>query len=224
VGEVTEGGEKPRTASLFSSMEPATLTLEQALELLRIPRTVGTDPDAGEDIVAHNGKFGPYLKRGSDTRSLASEDQLLSVTLDEARALFAQPKQRRGRAAAAALRELGTDPVTNLPVVVKEGRFGPYVTDGTTNASLRKGDSVESIDMDRASELLAERRAAGPSKKKKAAKKTAPAKKKTAAKRAGTVKKAGATKKAATSAGAAENASVVQRATGTMKAAPTDPF
>ena len=184
LGEVTDGGEKPRTASLFSSMEPATLTLEQALELLRIPRTVGTDPDTGEEIVAHNGRFGPYLKRGSDTRSLTSEDQLLTVTLDEARALFAQPKQRRGRAAAPPLRELGADPVTNLPVVVKEGRFGPYVTDGTTNASLRKGDAVESIDIDRASELLAERRAAGPSKKKKAAKKSAPAKKKAAAKKA----------------------------------------
>jgi len=219
VGEVTDGGEKPRTASLFSSMEPATLTLEQALELLRIPRTVGTDPDTSEEVVAHNGRFGPYLKRGSDTRSLTSEDQLLTVTLDEARALFAQPKQRRGRAAAPPLRELGTDPVTNLPVVVKEGRFGPYVTDGTTNASLRKGDAVESIDMDRASALLAERRAAGPSKKKKAAKKSAPAKKKAVAKKAGTAKKAAAKK-----AGAAKNASVAQKATGAMKAAPTDPF
>ena len=226
VGEVTEGGEKPRTASLFSSMEPATLTLEQALELLRIPRTVGTDPETGEDIVAHNGRFGPYLKRGSDTRSLTSEEQLLSVTLDEAQALFAQPKQRRGRAAAAPLRELGTDPTTNLPVVVKEGRFGPYVTDGTTNASLRKGDAVESIEMERASELLAERRAAGPStRKKKAGKKSAPAKKKAApAKKKAAAKKAGASKKAATSAGAAKNAGVVQKATGAMKAAPTDPF
>ncbi len=218
VGEVVDGGEKPRTASLFSSMEPATLTLEQALELLRIPRTVGTDPDTGEEVVAHNGRFGPYLKRGSDTRSLTSEDQLLTVTLDEARALFAQPKQRRGRAAAPPLRELGTDPVTNLPVVVKEGRFGPYVTDGTTNASLRKGDAVESIEMDRASELLAERRAAGPSKKKKAAKKSAPAKKKAAPKKAATAKKAAAKK-----AGAARNAAVAKKATGAMKAAPTDP-
>ena len=214
VGELTEGGEKPRTASLFSSMEPATLTLEQALELLRIPRTVGTDPETGEDIVAHNGRFGPYLKRGSDTRSLASEDQLLTVTLDEGRALFAQPKQRRGRAAAPPLRELGTDPTTNLPVVVKEGRFGPYVTDGTTNASLRKGDVVESIGMDRASELLAERRAAGPSKKKKSAKKAAPAKKKAAAKKAGTAKKAGAVKKTPGT----------KKAPGVTKAAPTDPF
>ena len=197
MGEVVDGGEKPRTASLFSSMDPATLTFEQALELLRIPRTVGTDPDTGEEVVAHNGRFGPYLKRGSDTRSLGSEEQLLTVTLDEARALFAQPKQRRGRTAAAPLRELGTDPSTNLPVVVKEGRFGPYVTDGTTNASLRKGDTVEAIDMERASELLAERRAAGPStRKKKAAKKKAPAKKKAAAKKA-PAKKTAAAKKTA---------------------------
>ncbi|MBV8463035.1 MAG: type I DNA topoisomerase, partial [Acidimicrobiales bacterium] len=210
VGEVTDGGEKPRTASLFSSMEPATLTLEQALELLRIPRTVGTDPETGEDVVAHNGRFGPYLKRGSDTRSLTSEDQLLTVSLDEARALFAQPKQRRGRTTTPPLRELGTDPVTNLPVVLKEGRFGPYVTDGTTNASLRKGDDVESIDMDRASELLAERRAAGPSKK-RSAKKAAPAKKKATGKKT-TAKKATGKKAAAT------------KKTTAKKAAPTDPF
>ncbi len=194
VGELTEGGEKPRTASLFASMDPATLTFEQALELLLIPRVVGTDPETNEDVVAHNGRFGPYLKRGADTRSLSSEEQLLTVTLDEAKALFAQPKQRRGRAAAAPLRELGTDPTTNLPVVVKEGRFGPYVTDGTTNASLRKGDEVESIDMDRASELLADRRAAGPStRKKKSAAKKAPAKKKATAKKA-TAKKSAAKK------------------------------
>ena len=185
VGEVVEGGDKPRTASLFSSMEPATLTLEQALQLLQIPRVIGTDPETDEDVVAHNGRFGPYLKRGADTRSLGSEEQLLTVTLPEAQALFAQPKQRRGRASAAPLRELGTDPTTNLPVVVKDGRFGPYVTDGTTNASLRKGDAVESIDIGRAFELLGERRAAGPStRKKKAAGKKAPAKKKAAAKKA----------------------------------------
>jgi DNA topoisomerase-1 len=176
-------------------MDPATLTFEQALELLRIPRTVGTDPATGEEVVAHNGRFGPYLKRGSDTRSLGSEEQLLTVTVEEAQALFAQPKQRRGRAAAAPLRELGTDPSTNLPVVVKEGRFGPYVTDGTTNASLRKGDSVESIEIERASNLLAERRAAGPStRRKKAAAKKAPAKKKAAAKKAPAKKKAAAKK------------------------------
>jgi DNA topoisomerase I len=220
VGELTDGGEKPRTASLFASMDPATLTFEQALDLLRIPRTVGTDPETGEDVVAHNGRFGPYVKRGTDTRSLASEEQLLTVTLDEARALFAQPKQRRGRASAAPLRELGTDPATNLPVVVKDGRFGPYVTDGTTNASLRKGDAVETIDMDRATELLAERRAAGPStRKKKAAKKAAPAKKaakKSAKKTAKRASKATAAKKAAgTGAAAADPA---------MKALPAEPF
>ena len=125
VGEVVEGGDKPRTASLFSSMEPATLTLEQALQLLQIPRVVGADPETGEDVVAHNGRFGPYLKRGADTRSLGSEEQLLTVTLPEAQALFAQPKQRRGRASAAPLRELGTDPNTNLPVVVKDGPLRP---------------------------------------------------------------------------------------------------
>ena len=216
VGDLVEGGEKPRTASLFSSMDPSTLTLEQALELLRIPRTVGTDPDTGEEVVAHNGRFGPYLKRGSDTRSLTSEEQLLSVNLDEARALFAQPKQRRGRAAAAPLREVGTDPSTNLPIVVKEGRFGPYVTDGTTNASLRKGDSVESIDIERASELLAERRAAGPSTRKKAAKK-APAKK--AAKKAPAKKPA---KTAAPAKKAAKKAAPAKKAVAGVETAPTD--
>jgi DNA topoisomerase-1 len=226
VGELTEGGEKPRTASLFASMDPATLTFEQALELLLIPRVVGSDPETNEDVVAHNGRFGPYLKRGADTRSLTSEEQLLTVTLDEAKALFAQPKQRRGRAAAAPLRELGTDPTTNLPVVVKEGRFGPYVTDGTTNASLRKGDAVESIDMDRASELLAERRAAGPStRKKKSAGKKAPAKKKAAAKKA-TAKKSAAKKTTAKKVSATKRASSKAETdeSPNMKASLSEPF
>ena len=161
LGELVDGGPKPRTSSLFASMSPATLTFEQALELLRIPRVVGTDPATGEEIVAHNGKFGPYLKKGTDTRSLLTEDQLLTVTVDEALALFAQPKTR-GRNAKGPLREMGTDPDTGLPMVVKDGRFGPYVTDGTTNASLRRGDDVESLTVERAAELLAERRAAGP--------------------------------------------------------------
>jgi DNA topoisomerase-1 len=226
VGELTEGGEKPRTASLFASMDPATLTFEQALELLLIPRVVGSDPETNEDVVAHNGRFGPYLKRGADTRSLTSEEQLLTVTLDEAKALFAQPKQRRGRAAAAPLRELGTDPTTNLPVVLKEGRFGPYVTDGTTNASLRKGDAVESIDMDRASELLAERRAAGPStRKKKSAGKKAPAKKKAAAKKA-TAKKSAAKKTTAKKVSATKRASSNAETdeSPNMKASLSEPF
>jgi len=176
LGDVVDGQPKPHTASLFASLSPASLTLEQALQLLTIPREVGTDPDTGETVVAHNGKFGPYLKRGSDTRSLTSEEQLLTVTLDEAKALFAQPKTRRGRAAAGPLRELGPDPDTGLPVVLREGRFGPYVTDGTVNASLRKGDDAESLTIERASELLAERRATAPSSGRRGARK-APARK-----------------------------------------------
>jgi DNA topoisomerase I len=232
LGEAGEGAAagKPRTSSLFSTMDPATLTFEQALELLKIPRTVGADPQSGEDIVAHNGKFGPYLKRGSDTRSLTSEDQILSVTLPEAQAIFAQPKQRRGRTAAAPLRELGADPASELPVVVKEGRFGPYVTDGTTNASLRKGDDVESITIERASELLADRRAAGPSTRKKAgakkagakkaaggAKKAGAAKKTTGAKKAGGAKKAAGAKKATKKTAAATKAAA-------ERAVPLEPF
>jgi DNA topoisomerase-1 len=203
LGEVAGGGPKPRTSSLFATMSPETLTLAEALELLRIPRTVGADPSTGEEIVAANGRYGPYLTRGRETRSLSSEEQLLTVTVDEAVALFAQPKTRRGRTAAGPLRELGTDPATSLPVVVRDGRFGPYVTDGTTNASLRRGDEVESITIERASELLAERRAAGPSRRRAAgAKKTAkkaPAKK--AAKKAA-AKKAPAKKAAKKAAGA----------------------
>jgi len=195
LGSAADGAAKPKTSSLFASQSPATLTLDEALELLRIPRVVGTDAETGDEVVAHNGKFGPYLKRGKDTRSLTSEDQLLSVSLEEAQALFAQPKTRRGRGAAAApLRELGADPDTGLAVVLREGRFGPYVTDGTTNASLRKGDDIESVTIERAAELLADRRAAGPSTRRRAVKKATkkqPAKKKTAT----SVKKA--TKKAA---------------------------
>jgi DNA topoisomerase-1 len=227
LGDAGEGTGKPRTSSLFSTMDPATLSFDQALELLRIPRTVGKDPESGEDVVAHNGKFGPYLKRGTDTRSLASEDQILTVTLPEAQALFAQPKQRRGRTAAAPLRELGADPATQLPVVVKEGRFGPYVTDGTTNASLRKGDDVESITMDRAAELLAERRAAGPPTRKKAGAKKAGAKKagakkSTATKKAAGAKKAAGTRKAAKKATGAKAAATKSAAA--ERAEPLQPF
>jgi len=207
LGEVVDGQAKPRTASLFASMTPAALTFEQALELLSIPRTVGVDSDTGEEITAHNGRFGPYLKRGSDTRSLTEEEQILTIGLDEARAIFAQPKTRRGRTAAGPLRDLGTDPDSNLAIVVRDGRFGPYVTDGTVNASLRKGDNVESITIERASELLAERRAAGPKTRrakkapaKRAAAKKSPAKKspakKAPAKRAA-AKKAASSKMAA---------------------------
>ena len=189
---------KPRTGSLFKSMDVATVTLEQALQLLSLPRVVGADPESGDEITAQNGRYGPYLKKGTDSRSLGSEDAIFTTTLDEALAIYAQPKQRGRAAAAPPLRELGPDPVSGGPVVVKDGRFGPYVTDGTSNATLRKGDAVESITLERAAELLAEKRARGPVKRtarKTAAKKTT-AKKATATKTAtkATAKKATATK------------------------------
>ena len=160
VTEVLREGEegKPRTASLFSSMSLDTLTLDDAVRLLTLPRTLeGTN---GEEIVVANGRYGPFVKRGSETRSLASEDQLLTLTVEQAEELLAQPKQRRGRGAPKPpLKELGPDPQSGKPLVVKDGRFGPYVTDGETNASLRRGDTPESITLERAVELLAERRA-----------------------------------------------------------------
>ncbi|MFC7382174.1 type I DNA topoisomerase [Sphaerisporangium rhizosphaerae] len=161
---------KPRTGSLLKSMSLDTITLDDALKLLSLPRALGEID--GEEVTAQNGRFGPYIKKGTDSRSLASEDELFTVTIDQAKELFAQPKTRgRGRAAAAPpLRELGVDPVSKQPVVVKEGRFGPYVTDGETNASLRKDDSVEQITIERAAELLAERRARGPAPKRPRAK------------------------------------------------------
>jgi DNA topoisomerase-1 len=172
-------GPKPRTGSLLRSMDLQTVTLDDALKLLSLPRLVGVDPDSGEEITAQNGRYGPYLKRGNDSRSLATEDQMFEITLEEALKLYAEPK-RRGRQGAAAppLRELGNDPASGKQMVIKDGRFGPYVTDGETNASLRKGDDVLSITDERAAELLADRRARGPVKR--TAKKTArksPAKK-----------------------------------------------
>jgi DNA topoisomerase-1 len=201
------GGGKPRTASLLTSMDPATVTMEDALRVLSLPRVVGVDPSNGEEIVATNGRYGPYLKRGDDSRSLDDEGQLFTVGLDQAVALFAQPKTRRGRGTAAApLRELGTDPESGAPMVLRDGRFGPYVTDGTTNASLRKGDTVDGITAERAAELLADRRAAGPrpprgrkavggakSAAKKASAKRSPAKKTPAKKTAAAKKTAGKT-------------------------------
>ncbi|WP_169983769.1 type I DNA topoisomerase [Microbispora sp. H10836] len=168
---------KPRTSSLFKTMSLDTITLDQALKLLQLPRVVGEID--GEEVTAQNGRFGPYIKKGTDSRSLASEEDLLTVTIEQARELFAQPKARgRGRAAAAPpLRELGEDPNSKKPVVVKEGRFGPYVTDGETNASLRKGDTVEDITLERAAELLAERRERAPAAKRTTRTRTAAAKK-----------------------------------------------
>ena len=160
VTEVLPEGEegKPRTASLFASMSLDTITLDDAVRLLTLPRTLeGSD---GQEILVSNGRYGPFVKRGSETRSLASEEQLLSLTVEQAEELLAQPKQRRGRGAAKPpLKELGADPQSGRLLVVKDGRFGPYVTDGETNASLRRGDTPESITLERAVELLAERRA-----------------------------------------------------------------
>ncbi|MFC4002551.1 type I DNA topoisomerase [Prauserella oleivorans] len=167
---------KPRTASLFKSMSVAEVTLEDALKLLSLPRVVGKDPESGEEITAQNGRYGPYLKKGTDSRSLQTEEQIFDITLEEALKIYAEPK-RRGRQAAAKppLKELGDDPVSGKPMVVKDGRFGPYVTDGEYNASLRRSDSVEELTPERAAELLAEKRAKGPAKKKTTTRKKATA-------------------------------------------------
>ena len=185
---------KPRTASLFKDMELASLDIDTALQLLTLPRSLGKDPAEGEEITAQNGRYGPYLKKGTDSRSIQAESQLFTITLEEALAIYAQPKQH-GRAAAAPLKELGDDPVSGRPMVVKEGRFGAYVTDGETNATLRKDDQPETITPERGAELLAEKRSRGPVTRKRAAKKTAKksATKKTAKKSA----KKSATKKTA---------------------------
>ncbi|MGI8407462.1 MAG: type I DNA topoisomerase, partial [Actinomycetota bacterium] len=185
LGEQEEGSkERPQTASLFKTMDPLTVTLDDALRLLTLPRVVGTDPADGVTIEALNGRYGPYLKKGNDSRSLEGEESLFTVTVDEALALFAQPKLRGGRTAKPPLRELGEDPVSKSPLVVKDGRFGPYVTDGEYNASLPRDLTPESITLERAAEMLAEKRAAGPPKKKKTTRKKTTSRKKTAAKKA----------------------------------------
>jgi len=180
---------KPATASLFKTMTPETITLDDALRLLTLPRTIGTDPASGEEIVALNGRYGPYLKKGTDSRSLTSEEQLFTVTLEEALAIYAEPRQHRGRTAAAPLRELGDDPGSGTPMVIKDGRFGPYITDGAVNVTVPRGETVEDITPERAAELLADKRAKGP----------APARKKAArATKAAARKPAKATKAAKT--------------------------
>ncbi len=224
MGELVDGEEKPRTSSLFKTMDPAELDLETALKLLSLPRVVGVDPADGQEITVQNGRYGPYLQKllvlengepsmtaagnqRKDTRTLESEDLLFTVTLEQCLVELAKPKLRRGQSAKEPLRNMGEDPVTGAVMLVKDGRFGPYVTDGETNASLRKGDSVEDLTVERAAELLADRRAKGPAKKKKkAAKKKATKKKakkkatkKKATKKKATAKKAAAAKPAATS-------------------------
>jgi DNA topoisomerase I len=205
---------KPKMESLFQTMTLSTITLEEALQVLQLPRTVGAHPDDGQEIVAANGRYGPYLKWGDETRSVDTEEQLLTITVAAAAKILAEPKKfgRRKAAPAPPLKELGDDPVSEKPVVVKDGRFGPYVTDGETNASLRKGDTVENVTIERAAELLQIRREAAPAKKarksaKKATKKRA-ASKKTTKKRAAVKKKAPARTAAAKKKAAAQEPSV----------------
>ena len=189
--------DKPRTASLLKSMALDTVTLDDAVKLLSLPRTLG-ELD-GEPVTAQNGRYGPYVKKGTDSRSLESEDQLFTLTLAEAKEMFAQPKARgRGaRAAAPPLRELGADPATGKPMVIKDGRFGPYVTDGETNASLRKGDEVASVSVQRAAELLADRRIAPPSPRRRASAPRASATTRKPAAAGGKAGKAGTTARSA---------------------------
>ncbi|GGA70109.1 DNA topoisomerase 1 [Pseudoclavibacter endophyticus] len=207
-------GPKPRTASLFASMLQEQVTLEQALQLLRLPRVVGTDPESGEEITAQNGRYGPYLKKGADsdekkaeTRSLPSEDAIFTVDLDTALELFAQPKFAN-RQSKSVIKEFGADPVSGKTVRVRDGRFGPYVTDGETNATIPRGEVPDELDFERATQLLADKRAKGPAKparggaKKPAAKK--PAAKKPAAKKPAAKKPAPKTSAATSSSSAAK--------------------
>ncbi|MFE7504809.1 type I DNA topoisomerase [Promicromonospora sp. NPDC057488] len=167
---------KPKTASLLKTQALDSVTLEDALQLMSLPRVVGTDPESGDEITAQNGRYGPYLKKGTDSRTLPSEEAMFTVTLDEALEIYKQPKRGRGRTATPPLRELGDDPNSGKPITVKDGRFGPYVTDGETNRTLPRDLTPESVTAERAIELLAEKRAQGPAKKRTPAKK-APAKK-----------------------------------------------
>ena len=187
-----------------------TVTLDDALKLLSLPRTLG-ELD-GEPVTVQNGRYGPYVKRGTDSRSLESEEQLFTLTLAEAKELFAQPKAhgRRTGAAAPPLRELGEDPATGKPMVIKDGRFGPYVTDGETNASLRKGDEVATITPARGAELLADRRTAAP----------APRARKTTTTRT-TAAKTTTTKKTATKTTGTKTTGTAKPATAAKKAPPT---
>ena len=172
--------QKPRTGSLFKSMSVETVTLEEALKLMKLPRVLGTDAE-GNEITVQNGRFGPYLKKGTDSRSIGSEEEIFTITLEQALEIYSQPKQRGGRQAAAPLAEFGTDPVSEKPIVVKDGRFGPYITDGITNITVPRSTAIEELTREQAIALLAEKREKGPAKKpaarKPAARKRTPAKK-----------------------------------------------
>jgi DNA topoisomerase-1 len=180
---------KQRTASLFKSMDLAEVDIDTALKLLDLPREVGADPESGEIITAQNGRYGPYLKRGTDTRTLPTEDSIFDIDLAGALELYAQPKYG-ARASASAIKEFEADPVSGMPIKLKDGRFGPYVTDGTTNATIPRGERVEEIDFDRAVQLLADKRAKGPAKPKAKATARKPAAKKPAAKKPAAAKPA----------------------------------
>lgn len=209
---------KPRTASLFKSMVPAEVDLATALKLLTLPRTVGEDPESGEPILAQNGRYGAYLKKGTDTRSLTSEDQIFDIDLPGALELFSQPKYGAARTSSA-LKEFDADPESGKPIRIKDGRFGAYVTDGVTNVTIPRGTQIEDIDFELAVQMLADKRAKGPAPKRTAAKK-APAKKPaatktTAAKTTAAAKKTTATKTAATKTTAAKTAAAKTTATKT---------
>jgi DNA topoisomerase-1 len=208
-GPYVSSGE--RNASLLRSQSADTLTLADAVKLLTLPRVVGVAPD-GAEVLAAAGRFGPYVKKGDETRSLESEERLFTVTLDEALALLAAPKMRGRREPAPPLREMGNDPLTDKPLVIKDGRFGPYVTDGEVNASLRRGQAVDTLTIEQASEMLADKRAKGPATPRKAAKKTA-AKKAT---KAAPAKAGGATGRAA-GGGAAGTKAAAKKVTAAKK-------
>nr|WP_201471377.1 type I DNA topoisomerase [Microbacterium hydrocarbonoxydans] len=216
---------KPRTGSLFRSMSVDTIDLDTALQLLSLPRVVGTDPETGDEITAQNGRFGPYLKKGTDSRSLESESQIFDVTLDQALEIYKQPKYGAGsRRASSALAEFEADPVSGKPIRIRDGRFGAYVTDGETNVTIPRGQKVEDITFETAVQMLADKRAKGPAPKRGAAKKTpakkAPAKKaaakKTPAKKAPAAATTDAEKAAARSA-AAKKAAATRAANAAAK-------
>ncbi|WP_028279489.1 type I DNA topoisomerase [Arthrobacter sp. H5] len=171
---------KPRTGSLFKSMAVESVTLEEALMLMNLPRVLGADAE-GKEITVQNGRFGPYLKKGSDSRSIGSEEEIFTITLDQAQEIYSQPKQRGGRTAAPPLAEFGEDPVSEKPIVVKDGRFGPYITDGITNITVPGSTAIEELTRETAVALLAEKREKGPAPRKSAGR--APAKRKAAARK-----------------------------------------
>ena len=229
-GAKKETAPKPRTASLFRSMSVDEIDLETALQLLSLPRVVGVDPESGDEITAQNGRFGPYLKKGTDSRSLESESQIFDVTLEQALEIYSQPKYGAGRRASSALAEFEADPVSGKPIRIRDGRFGAYVTDGETNVTIPRGQKVEDITFEIAVQMLADKRAKGPAPKRGAAKKApakkAPAKKpaakKPAAKKTPAKKPAAKKTTAATSAArsaAAKKAAATRAANAAAKAA-----